>query len=400
MRYVLLAAGLALHAPVGAMENDSGGSAAPITEAEFLAAALADPVTGSTLSDIGAEEEARRRAASLPPNPGVEAERESPGDARQTTAVVSWRPPLDGRRGPEIAAADAALAAANHRRAVAEADLRIELRSTYAAWAVGEERVRLLETQRRRLEELARQAEERAARGEESGLNARRFRFAAAELAAEHARARAEAVTARAAASAFAGDVADRQPLLPDLPESAPPDTLESPALAALRAERRQAEHERRRAGRFLAFPEIFAGWQWQDAPGADADGPVLGIAWDLPLFDRDQAEHGRASRRVVATRAREEMAARRLAAERASRTAAYDTLEAAAHAAWGATESAETTIDAAAAAYRHGETSMTDFLDTIRSILAGRLAALDLHAAALAAHRELERAAGRPLPR
>jgi outer membrane protein TolC len=125
-----------------------------------------------------------------------------------------------------------------------------------------------------------------------------------------------------------------------------------------------------------------------------------VGLAWELPLFDRNGADRERARREATAAGAREELLRRRMEATVAGRRDAYRTLRDAALAGGPLDESARTAVDGAAAAYGHGEITMTDFLDTIRSILAGRLAALDLHAAALAAHRELERAAGRPLAR
>lgn len=399
MRTVLLAAGLALVAPAVAAQETSSAAPESVTEAEFLAAVAADPVAMQSLEDIEADAAALRRSAGLLANPGFGLERESPGEADQTTAVLSWRLPLDGRRGLEIAAAEAAVEAATARRAAAALELQLQWRGIFAEWAIAEERLRLVEGEAARLEELARQSDERARRGEDSGLTARRFRFAAAELAAQHARARAAAAVARAAAAAQWKGAASRRPLLPSAP-AVSPDPSGNPVLAALRADRVRAEREERRAGRFLAFPELFAGWQWQEAPGAEADGLVAGLQWELPLFDRGQAERMRATRAAVAGRAREEMYGRRLEADRASRLAAYDVLRSAAQAGEELHASADATVDAAAAAYGAGESSMTDFLDTIRSVLAARLAALDLHAATLEAHRELERAAGGPLAR
>ena len=50
--------------------------------------------------------------------------------------------------------------------------------------------------------------------------------------------------------------------------------------------------------------------------------------------------------------------------------------------------------LDGAEAAFRQGETGVTDLLETHRSVTEAELAMLDLHEAALAAHRELERLA------
>ena len=49
---------------------------------------------------------------------------------------------------------------------------------------------------------------------------------------------------------------------------------------------------------------------------------------------------------------------------------------------------------DGAEAAFRQGEAGLTDLLETHRSVTEAELAVLDLHEAALAAHRELERLA------
>ena len=57
-----------------------------------------------------------------------------------------------------------------------------------------------------------------------------------------------------------------------------------------------------------------------------------------------------------------------------------------------------EQMVTATMAAFQGGETSLTDLLDTVRSVLAAESTALRLHGAALKAHRRLERLAGRPL--
>ena len=57
-----------------------------------------------------------------------------------------------------------------------------------------------------------------------------------------------------------------------------------------------------------------------------------------------------------------------------------------------------ERAVESATATFRLGESRLTDLLETLRSVLSARLAALDLYAAALEAHRTLELAAGRPL--
>ena len=58
-----------------------------------------------------------------------------------------------------------------------------------------------------------------------------------------------------------------------------------------------------------------------------------------------------------------------------------------------------ERVLASAAAMFEAGESDVTDLLETLRGVLGGQIAALDSYGAALRAHRELEVAAGRPLP-
>ncbi len=51
--------------------------------------------------------------------------------------------------------------------------------------------------------------------------------------------------------------------------------------------------------------------------------------------------------------------------------------------------------LDGVEAAFRLGESELTDLLETHRSVLEAELIVLELHAAALAAHRDLERLVG-----
>src|SRR5688572_22233078 len=96
------------------------GQEAPIlTEAEFLAAVTEAHPAAVALAgerEIAAAEVLR---ASLLPNPAVEASIEEPdGAARETTAGVTWTPPLGGRRALQREAAERGLAAAEDRKSV------------------------------------------------------------------------------------------------------------------------------------------------------------------------------------------------------------------------------------------------------------------------------------------
>ena len=140
------------------------------------------------------------------------------------------------------------------------------------------------------------------------------------------------------------------------------------------------------------------AGWQRQEAAESTVDGPIVGFSWTLPSSRRRRAHQGRAEARLTAAEARLELLQSQNEAGRAGARGAYEHLAQAAHAAHAATAGNAALAQAVTSAFRYGETDLTDLLETLRSALASELTALELHAAALAAHRELEAATGRPL--
>jgi outer membrane protein TolC len=75
-----------------------------------------------------------------------------------------------------------------------------------------------------------------------------------------------------------------------------------------------------------------------------------------------------------------------------------YETMQTAAREAWDSTGDTDALLEAALASFQAGESTDTDFLEILRSILEARLSALQLYSEALEAHRALEVAAGNPL--
>jgi outer membrane protein TolC len=55
--------------------------------------------------------------------------------------------------------------------------------------------------------------------------------------------------------------------------------------------------------------------------------------------------------------------------------------------------------IQSAVARFEAGESDVTELLETVRGVLSARFSALELYAAALAAHRELDLLTGRAWP-
>jgi cobalt-zinc-cadmium efflux system outer membrane protein len=371
-----------------------------MTEARFLARVGPDHAAVVGHGDRLAEATGEAARAGRLENPSVDWWREAPdGEPVVTNWTFGWTPPLDGRRGLRVKAARADLAAASSDLEAHRLALRHRLRAVYADWALGVARLRVAGAGRDSLEAMARRMRARADSGEESKLTARRLELAAVETRAGLAVVEAEAARGRAAALAWLeGDAG--VPELPDLPEA--PATLEAsdrPDLAALRHEAEAEDFRARLGGRFLSFPRLSVGWQRLGDGASDTDGPLLGVSWPIPLFDRNQGDAREARLKRDAALARAELAERLAAAERAGALAAYATLRHEALATRAIAEDAGRAVDGATAAYRLGEGSLTDLLDTMRSAAAARLAALDLYAAALQAHRDLELAVGRELP-
>jgi cobalt-zinc-cadmium efflux system outer membrane protein len=389
VRFVLAGLVPALFAAAG------GAQTAPIvTETEFLSALGAShPAVAESAEDL-ALARARVVEASTLDNPAVGVVREDPsGPIEQTEVLVSWQLPHMARR-PEIEAREEAARAAAARLSQRLRDLRLEMREVYAEWALTAAREERLAAQAERVAALAEREAIRAERGESSGLEAHRLALAAQALRARAALAAAASERGRAEAARWVPTLPDEaRPAVPDLP--LPPDVdAEPPLVRAAEADLAAARLESEAAGRFLTSPELSVGWQRQESGAESLDGPLLGVVWSVPLFDRKQAEKAAAGARVAGAQARLELTRREVAAARAAARASFERLARSLDEARSALADSERMLDGAEAAFRLGEAGLTDLLDTHRSVTEGALAVLDLREAALAAHRELERLA------
>lgn len=372
-----------------------------LTEQEFLRAISEAHPAFAELQEPVAVARAERLRASTWTNLGIAFEQEDPrGGAKQTTWSADWIFPFDGRRGLRSRAAESRVRAADKERLAESIRLRNEAREAYARWALASFRQRISGALLARVERLADQSAARAERGEESRLSARRLRLATLEVQATSARAMAEVLQARALATAWIPDLPERaEPERPELP-IAPDSSLVSatPILEARRLDVERFELETRAARRFWDAPQLSFGWQRIEDSRQAIDGPVFGVSWTLPLFDRRQADRVEARGRLAAARARLELAERQTRAELAGVLAAYVHLRQAALEADGLVGESDQVIEAAVGRFRLGESNVTDLLETLRTVLAARETAIALYADALETHRALERAAGRPL--
>ena len=373
-----------------------------VRESDYLSVLQDDhPGRISLMERVGLARAERTRAGLLA-NPTASYEREAPGSTEQVTWQLAWTPPLDGRRGAAKRAADAGLRAATSQLEFDQLMLRSDMRQAFADWALSFERSQVVDVHLALVRRLAAQMSARATRGEESGLAARRLTLAALEVEAEAARTAAEAARARELAFALhrglSAGARPERPALPGISDSL--HIVGRPDLAARGYEVEQAEWQLRHGGRFLQFPELAFGWQQIRDDAFSDEGPVLSVNWPVPLFDRQQPEKTEASARLAAARGRLALATHRAEAELSAVRAAYERLRQTALQGMQTVAESEGALESATATFRLGESRLTDLLETLRSILSARLAALDLYAAALEAHRNLELAAGQPLGR
>lgn len=370
-----------------------------VTEAEFLSALVEDHPALVVRREAVAIAEAEARRVGTLSNPVFRATREDPsGPADQIDLTLSWQLPQPSR-GPAVASRERRLAAAEARFAYHRLELRLAMREAYAAWAVASELTGRLGVRLRTVSDLAQRQRRRAQSGESSGLEASRLALAAAELESQQALLESEALDASAIARGWnpAISLASR-PSLPTLPP-VPVSLAEGhPTLTALGEEVDAARLATRAQARYVDLPELVAGWQRVEAGPESFAGPILGVSWQLPLTDRNQPGRVLAEARLEAATARRDAVRRRIDAERAGAVAAYERLVTATVAARAANAANEQMVAATMAAFQAGETSLTDLLDTVRSVLAAESTSLRLHGAALEAHRRLERLAGRPL--
>ena len=369
-----------------------------ITETEFLAVLdEAHPAILARQRQV-ADAQASLVETSTLANPRLGVVSEDPsGPVRQFDVLLSWELPRPSR-GPEIQAAEREADFAEAQLSEEVLALRIAMRQIYAEWAVSTARSERLAAQVSRIAELADREQLRAQKGETSGLEVHQLALAASGLRARLALAEAEAVASRATARVWRPDIEDTAfPLLPSLPTVTDP-IGSHPRMEAALAELAAANLARKAAGRYVLLPELVGGWQRQEVGPEIFEGPILGLAWPVPVFARNQAQRSQADARTLAAEAELEMTRREVDAERAGSLAAYRHL---ANAAIDSAESMganERMLAGAVAAFGHGEADVTDLLATLRLAFDSDMTALDLHQAALAAHRKLERIAGRAL--
>jgi outer membrane protein TolC len=385
---------------IGAWSAGAAGQS-QITEEEFLGNLSPDhPVVAEARAAVEHAHAERVRRAAVE-DPSLSAMREDLGEAgEETTFSLAWAPPLDGRRGPGVEAADASIRAAESRLEASLQAARLEMRRDYSNWVQAIRKRDVVARHVDQLGEIVETIEARAERGQASRLAAARIRLAAVEARAQLGTLEAGVAEALGAVRTWneSIDASDR-PVMPDLARA--PDGLTIEARADLRALSLDIERsmlEERRGGRFVRFPELVLGWKELEADEGEFDGAVLGLNWSVPLGERGRGERLDAAARKDAASGSLAIGRARAEAELRSSLQAYEGLAESWRQSKADLAEGDWMVEAAFARYRAGEAELTDLLDTLRSVLSARLAGEELYGRALAAQREVERVVGRPL--
>ena len=371
-------------------------NAQSLTETQFVENSLANHPSITAAEAGFAAASGASRQASVFRNPVISWEREDPdAAARQDTLRVSWRLPFDGRKH-RVAEADASVAASAATLEAVRFTVRLEMRELFSSWYIAAEREYILKDHLDHTRRLAAWMWARAEQGEAAGVEARRLELEVEVLSRQNTAANAEARGRHAAAKTWsnlvAGNTQPERPLLPPPPLSA--EISERPDLQALEQRVAAAEARHRLRKRTIEPPLVSLGWMELSDSIQSVDGPVFGVAWPVPLFDRNQGDREAAAAEADMSRADLEAARRRAVQHAEAALASYSELYRAV-ATGAAGTAADDIVDSVLAAFEAGEASLTDVLDSLRTTIDVRLARLETLAAALAAERDLEAAVG-----
>lgn len=405
-RYARPAAVLGAVLALAGLGAPSRAASEPLTLAAATARAQTQsPLITAAQASVKAAE-GRARQAGLMPNPeaGLQSENFAGSGpyggfgAAETTATISQRLELGGKRRTRATAASAEIDAARIGFVIAKADLTQEVSVRYAEALAAQDRLTLARETAERAEGLSRVASTLVESGREPPLRALRAEAASREAAAAVETAEAEAAAARRALFTLWGEDADTAELIRSPDTAAPPTATIDPgetldvrlARAELQTARAVIDRERA-AGR----PDLTvqAGVRRFEQTGDSA--VIVGFSAPIPISDRNQGTVAAARADATAAEARERLAlARSVRAVRdgeASLRAANAKLEALEA---KIVPQAQTAVDLARRGFEAGKFSLLEVLDAQGALTTARtdlIAARLERAKALAA---LERAA------
>lgn len=386
-------------------------SQAPLGEREAVRRALGRaPLADALAAEVDAAR-ADELAARSWRNPvvsyGLEQTRTGGDTAREHTGSVSVPLELSGARGLRGKAAAARVRAAQESASSERVSVAAETRRRFFAVLWRDLRAEALSASAARLEEAARAAERREQSGDVSTFDTLRI---VSEREAQRARADAERAAASRARAMLAAIIGEPPPQSTQLavagelaPGAAPPlagllaRAGDGSELRALEAQVEAGELAGRAAARsWIPSLEVTAGVKRVDERDASGTGPVLGLTFPLPFFDRGRPEALRASADRRRAEARSTLAAEEaFAAVTGLHAEAAALAEAAGRSRQDALRRAEVLLSAADAGYRGGELGVVELVDAYRAVLDAELQRIDLAWTARDARISLDEAAG-----
>lgn len=362
-------------------------AAQPLSEAEAISRALAQPELTALGEANRAEADARIAGIRRFDNPEVSVSREglSGGGGSETEYEAGIVQPFDlsGQRSRLRNAARAEARAVDADTARRRQERIAEVRRAYAGCAAAREKAPVLEALVARLREAERIVTARTRAGDTAGYDLRRLRV--------------EARTAEARAQLVAGDVAAECVALSRLtgePDARPSSSLSTiarrpivPPAGVARADilARQARLEAAtlnvRAAERARIPEfaVGLGYKRTSVMGETASGPIVSLGARLPLFNRGDAAIGEARARQRAREAELGLARREAEAAVAVAQARVDAALLALRSAEQALEDARRLGPIAEAAYQGGEGGVVELVDAYRAAQDAEIEVIEL---------------------
>lgn len=388
--------------------TDTRAESRRITLADALELAERSPLA-LTLARDSDRADAEIRASGIWPNPEITVSREESLDAVDRFATFSIPFLLTNRLLLEKEAARRALRAVEARNRTAQVSLvRAGVREAFLELVAAQQRCAALEAGLSRLSVLVDTLRVREEKGESSGFDLLRAERERADLQADFELARGQLIRPREALAALlAIPAADLVAVGSLEAASALPSRADLANRVAFRGDVASLELEtqssdlRARAAARRAVPEptLTAGAKTTSADGLSDTGPVVGVSFTLPLFDRGQGARAAFLAESALLRARREAL---LLEATAAVEAAYAESEARRQAeqSYASAGDPDDLIHISSAAFEGGAMRILELLDAHRTALQARLRAIELHAEARRAEINLDRALGEEVVR
>lgn len=398
MRFAWLALMLAL--------PSAYANASSLTEAEAVRRGLSHPQLQAMQESSVGEALGTSAAAGRWPNPEIELGRErvdgSGGRSEETDVWIRQRLDLAGVRARERDAAQTMVVAARARADMVERELARDIRRRFYDALAADALLGLAIDWRDRLDTLVAAAVRRVDAGDASRYELLRLQKELSVVQAGLLERQAAAASARQRLFAMIGS----QPVSlsgklipPPMNDALVPGLLaDHPLLRALDAESQSAQLSSEAASR-RRWPALTlgAGWRKVDEAGHSADGGMIMLGVEIPVFDRGTGERDAASSRARHSTAERWLTEERLAAD--ARSAMGELQARRAGALLLSDYEAEDTpfLSIAEAAYEAGEINVAELIDAHRTELALARERIERSRLARESYIELQYFGGRP---